>query len=171
MAQPRSWASTIWVITKEDGTFILEQVVPGLNLICASKEEALFPDTGAAAFAVNFEMLSRVRVEEGKLTAGVTVQLTKGGKLIGSISDSLNGQPAKDSRIRLTRIDDPRLFVSEGPDELGHFEFVVPSKPFRLQVIAGGYRTYEHVGAILVERASTKEITVRLQRTGSPTKN
>jgi hypothetical protein len=158
-------------ITKDDGTFTLEQVVPGLNLICASKEEALFPDTGAAAFAVNLEMLPRVRVEQGKLTAGVTVQLTKGGKLSGSISDSLSGQPVTDSRIHLSRIDDPRLFVSTGPDETGHFEFVVPSKPFRLQVTASGYRTHEHVGEILVERASTKEITVRLQRSGSPTAN
>jgi hypothetical protein len=154
-----------FVITKENGTFTLEQVVPGLNLICASKEEALFPDTGAAAFAVNFEMLPRVRVEEGKLTAGVTVRLTKGGKLIGSISDSLNGQRVAVSRIQLSRIDDPHLFVSTGPDETGRFEFVVPSKPFRLQVTASGYRTYEHVGAILVERASTKEITVRLHPT------
>ena len=64
-----------------------------------------------------------------------------------------------------------RLFVSTGPDELGHFELVVPSKPFKLQVTASGYRIYEHVGAILVERASTKELRVRLQRSESPTPN
>jgi hypothetical protein len=75
--------------------------------------------TRTVLFALDLDALPRVRVEEGKVIADVTVQLTKGGKLVGSISDFLNGQPLPDSRIRLSRIDDPRLFVSTGPDEAG----------------------------------------------------
>jgi hypothetical protein len=105
-----------FVITKEDGGFTLEQVLPGTNLICASKEEAFFPDTGVAAFALNLDALPRVRVAEARVIADVTVQLTKGGKLVGSISDSLNGQPLPDSgissvqnrRSSAVRLDGPR---------------------------------------------------------------
>jgi len=160
-----------FAISKQDGGFTLDEVATGINVICGSKEEALFPDTGAAAFALNLNALPRVRVQEGRVTPDVTVQLTKGGKLTGSISDSFNGQPVAASRIRLSRIDDPRLFVATGPDEAGHFEFVVPSKPFRLQVTAAGYRSYEHAGPLLVEAASTKEITVQLQRSGNSNTN
>jgi hypothetical protein len=157
----------LFVVTNENGDFTLEQVVPGENVICASKEEAFYPDTGAAALTADLGSLPRVRVEEGKLTAAVTVRVTKGGKLRGSILDSLNNQPVKDSRIRLTRADDPRLYISTGPDEQARFEFVVPSKPFRLEVTATGYKTWksDDQGAlILVQPGSTKEYSIRFQK-------
>jgi hypothetical protein len=157
----------LFVITDEKGDFTLEHVAAGENVICTSKEETLYPDTGAAALATDLNVLPRVRVEEGKITPDITVQIIKGGKLIGSIFDSLNGQPLKDSRIRLTRGDDPRLYISSGPDEQGGFEFVVPSKPFRLEVTASGYKTWrsdDHGGLILAEPGSTKEFSIRLQK-------
>jgi len=155
-----------FVMTKDDGDFTLEQVAPGMNVICASKEEAFYPDTGAAALATDLTALPRVRVKEGGLTPGVTVVLTKGGKLTGSILNSLNGEPVKNSRIRLSRSDDPRLYISTGPDEQARFQFVVPSKAFRLQVTAPGYKTWnsdDHGAAILVQPESTKELSIRLQ--------
>jgi Carboxypeptidase regulatory-like domain len=155
-----------FVTTKEDGDFMLEQVAPGMNVICASKEEAFYPDTGAAALATDLSALPRVQVQEGKLTRGVTVRLTKGGKLIGSILDSINSEPVKNSRIRLSRTDDPSLYISTGPDEEARFEFVVPSKTFRLQVTALGYKAWnsdDHGGAILVQPEFTKEFTIRLE--------
>jgi hypothetical protein len=156
--------------TKPDGTFILEQVEVGANVICASKEQALYPDTGAAALALDYHDLPRIEVQEGKLTPSVTVRLTKGGKLTGLVLNSANGDPVQNSRIRLTRIDDPALFVSTGPDEQAHFEFVIPSKAFRLQVTAPGYKTWnsdEHGGPILIAPESTKEFRVSLQADGS----
>ncbi|SRR5229473_3059954 len=157
----------LFVTTNENGEFTLAQVVPGENVICASKEEAFYPDTGAAALTTDLRALPRVRVEEGKVTPSITVRITKGGKLIGSILDSLNGQPVKDSRIRLTRGDDPRLYISTGPDEQARFEFVVPSKPFRLEVTANGYKTWrsdDRGGLILAEPGATKEYSIRLQK-------
>ena len=157
----------LFVMTDEKGEFTLDHVAAGENVICASKEAAFYPDTGAAALATDPNALPRVRVEEGKITPGITVQVTKGGKLIGSILDSLNVQPVKDSRIRLTRRDDPRLYISTGPDEQGHFEFVIPSKPFRLEVTASGYETWrsdDHGGPILAQPESTKEFSIRLQK-------
>jgi hypothetical protein len=158
----------LFVITNENGDFTLEQVVSGENVICASKEEAFYPDTGAAALATDLSALPRARVEEGKVTPSITVRLTKGGKLIGSILDSLSGQPIKDSRIRLVRRDDPRLYISTGPDEQGRFQFVVPSKPFRLEVTASGYKAWksdDHGGTVLVEPESTKDFSIQLQKT------
>jgi hypothetical protein len=155
-----------FVMTKEDGDFTLEQVAPGMNVICASKEVAFYPDTGAAALATDLTALPRVRVKEGGLTPGVTVVLTKGGKLIGSILDSGNGEPVKNSRIRLSRTDDPSLYISTGPDEQARFQFVVPSRAFQLQVTAPGYKTWnsdDHGGAILVQPESTKEFNIRLK--------
>jgi hypothetical protein len=164
-----SMGKLIFVTTNEHGDFKLEQVLPGENLICTSKEESLYPDTGAAALAVDIEALMRVRVEEGKVSPKITVQIIKGGKLVGSILDDLNDQPLKDSRIRLTRGDDPRLFMSAGPDEQGNFEFVVPSKPFRVEVTASGYKTWrsdDHGGLVLAEPGSTKEFQIRLEKIG-----
>jgi hypothetical protein len=158
----------LFVTANENGDFTLEPVQSGETVICASKEEAFYPDTGAAALTTDLNAAPRVRVEEGKLASGVIVQVTKGGKLVGSILDSLSGQPVKNSRIRLTREDDPRLFISTGPDEQAHFEFVVPSRPFRLEVTASGYKTWksdDHRGAqILVQPESTREFSIRLQK-------
>ena len=151
--------------TNDQGDFVLEQVTPGVNVICASKEEEFYPDTGAAALATDLRALPRVQVEDGKLTSGVTVRLTKGGKLIGSILDSLNGEPVKNSRIRLSRSEDTSLYISTGPDEEGRFEFVVPSKSFSLQVTAAGYKAWnsnDHGGPVLVQPGTTKEFSVVL---------
>jgi len=160
--------------TNDDGDFTLEHVVPGVNLVCAAKEEAFYPDTCAAALATDLSALPRVRIEDGKLTRGVKVRLSKGGKLRGRILDSRTGQPLKNSRIHLSRSNDPRLYISAGPDEKARFEFVIPSKPFRVEVSASGYKTWNsdhHGGAILVQAESTKEITIRLQRTSGKTPN
>ena len=151
-----------FVTTSEEGDFILEQVVPGVNVICAAKEEAFYPDTGAAALATDPAALPRVRVEEGKLTPSVTVRLTKGGKLMGSILDSVNGQPVKDARIRLSRGDDPRLYISTGPDEQARFEFVVPSKPFRFTVEAKGYKPWRTDGLLILKPEETRSLSIRL---------
>jgi hypothetical protein len=159
-----------FVTTKQDGTFILEQVEVGTNVICASKEQALYPDTGAAALAIDYHALPRIEVQEGKLPPSVTVRLTKGGTLMGLILDSATGDPVQNSRIRLTRIEDPSLFISTGPDEQAHFKFVIPSKTFRLQITAPGYKAWnsgEHGGPILVAPESTKEFSVRLQADSS----
>lgn len=160
--------------TNDQGEFILEEVAPGVNVICASKEEDFYPDTGAAALAVDLSALPRVQVEEGKTTPTVTVHLTKGGKLVGSILDSLNGEPVKNSRIRLSRSDDTRLYTSTGPDERGRFDFVVPSKSFRLQVTAPSYKTWssdDHGGPILVQPGTTKELIIQLQASDAGPQN
>jgi len=162
----------LFVTTDENGDFTLEHLVTGENVICASKEEAFYPDTGTAALATDLSALPRVHVEESKLTPSITVRLIKGGKLTGSILDALSGHPVKDSRIRLTRGDDPRLYISTGPDEQAHFEFVVPSKPFRVEVTASGYKTWrsgDNGGIIIAEPESIKEFSIQLQRiTGAP---
>lgn len=162
----------LFVLTNENGDFTLDHVFAGENVICASKEEAFYPDTGTAALATDLSALPRVDVEEGKLTPNITVRIIKGAKLTGSILDAVSGEPVKDSRLRLTRGDDPRLYISTGPDEQAHFEFVVPSKPFRLEVTASGYKTWrssDNGGIILAEPESIKEFSIQLQRiTGAP---
>jgi len=160
-----------YVTTNDGGEFIVVEAAPGEDLVCASKEEALYPDTCAAALAVNLGALPRVRVHEGKLARGITVPLNKGGKLTGTI-ESQSGQPLVNSRIRLSRSDNPRLFMSTNPDEQAHFDIVVPSKPFRVEVASLGYKTWKsdnHGGAILVQPGSTKEINIRLQRADGTT--
>lgn len=166
-ADGASTRKLLFVTTNENGDFTLEQVVAGENVICASKEEAFYPDTGTAALATDLSALPRVHVEENKLAPSITVRLIKGGKLTGSVRDAQSGEPVKDSRIRLTRGDDPRLYISTGPDEQARFEFVVPSKPFRLEVTASGYRAWrsdDKGGAIIAEPESTKEFSIQLQR-------
>lgn len=156
-----------FVTTDENGRFTLGQVVPGINLVCASKEEDLYPDTCAAAFALDLNALPRVRVSEGQTSESVTVRLAKGAKLKGMIVDGGTSEPVKDSRIRLSRRDNPSLFVSTGPDEQARFEFVIPSKPFRIEVSAVRYKAWssdEHGGDVLLEPESVKEVTVRLQK-------
>lgn len=160
-----------FVTTNENGDFVLDRVAPGVHLICAFKLEALYPDTGAAALATDLDALPRVLVEGAKLTRGVTVRLSKGGKLKTMIVDSRTGQPLTNSRIRLSRSEDPRMFTSRGPDEQGRFELVIPSKPFRVEVSAPGYKTWNSAGAILVQAGSIRDITIRLQRINGATPN
>lgn len=162
--------------TDERGKFLLDGVPQGTNLIIASKPDDFYPDVRFAFFAVDSTGFPRVEVLPGQVTEGVTVRLTqKGARLTGAVLDSQTRQPVTSSRIRLTRRDDPRLYVSTNPDEHGRFDFIVPARPFSLEVSAPGYRTWSlppengHPGVVSLGSGSVKEQTVLLEPTSSST--
>jgi hypothetical protein len=159
------------VLSDAQGNFYANDVSPGKYVVPAAKEDENYPNADHAAFAADLTALPRVLVREGEVTRGVVIRMEKGGKLLGLVLDAQTRQPMVASRIRLTRIDDPRLWIEAGPDETGHFQFVVPTRPFRLVVSAPGYRTWNFRGGgegqsevLLLKPESIQNVPVMLEK-------
>jgi len=158
--------------TDEEGQFFINDVPPGKYVIAASKEQDNYPDADSAAFAADLAALPKVSIQEGQVTRGVVVPVEKGGKLIGVILDSKTRKPIVSSLIRLSRVDNTKLWLRTGPDINGHFELVVPGRPFYLEVSAAGYRpwTFDRSGlnraneVLEVKPESTRELVVLLEK-------
>src|SRR5712692_3081217 len=93
------------------GNFFLTDLSPGTYIIATSKEQDNYPNTNNAAFAADLAALPRVSVQEGRVTRGIKASLEKGGKLVGMILDSQTHQPVVSSLIRLSRVDNPALWL------------------------------------------------------------
>jgi hypothetical protein len=157
-------------VTDDAGSFLLD-LAPGSYVIAASKEQDYYPDTDTAAFASHLEALPKVSIHEGQVIRNIAVRLEKGARLIGTISDEQTNQPIVGSRIRLSRADNPKLWIETGPDTHGYFKFVIPSLPFRVEVFAPGYQNWTFKGQISgapgvlqVKPETTFELPVVLKR-------
>ena len=158
--------------TDEGGRFFMNDVPPGQYVIAASKEQDNYPNADSRALAADLAVLPKISVREGETTSAITVPVEKGGRLRGVIMDSQTRAPVVQSIIRLTRADNTRLWLRTGPDINGHFQFVVPARPFFLEVSAIGYGLWtfqgnlgrEGKGALQVAAESTKELTIVLEK-------
>ncbi|HEY6766412.1 MAG TPA: carboxypeptidase-like regulatory domain-containing protein [Candidatus Sulfotelmatobacter sp.] len=156
--------------TDAEGKFFITDVIPGRYVIAASKEQDNYPDADSAAFAADLAALPKVSVREGEVTRAITVPIEKGGKLRGVVIDSQTHAPVVQSLIRLTRVDNTKLWLRTGPDINGHFQLVVPARPFYLEVSATDYRSWTFAGngrgkePLQVEPEATRELTVLLEK-------
>jgi hypothetical protein len=164
-------------VTGKQGQFEIADIPVGTFLIIASKVSDYYPDATFAFFASDTAGFPKVQVIAGKTLTDVVVRLgPKGGRLQGKILDAETRQPVLTSRIRLTRQDDSALYVSTSPDESGEFDFVVPSRPITMEVVANGYQAWSSSaesgpnGAILVAPATTKQMDVLLKPLSSEPK-
>jgi len=164
-----SAARLISAATDRQGKFVLEGLSTGRYEIAASKEQDWYPDTGVAAFQAGFERLPGVLVQGGEIVHNVTIRLAKGGRVVGMVVDAQSQQPVVNAQLRLSRADIPKLWISKGPDERGHFEFVIPDAAFLLEVSAPGYhgwsfsQTRPNGRAVLqVRPESTETLTILL---------
>jgi Carboxypeptidase regulatory-like domain len=162
-----TWGKVRYAVTAANGEFSLADVPAGQDMIFAVKQDDFYPDTRLSVLAEDPGKLTRVLITKDAITRDVTVRLgPKGGKLQGRIVDNETGDPIVNSRIRIVRPENPRLFVSTGPDEQGNFEFVLPSVPLRIEVSAPNYKTwFHHAGALpLVKSEEVRTLVVHLQR-------
>jgi hypothetical protein len=125
------------VKTDELGRFRLAGVRPGETVIYAYDLEQGYLDP-EPAFNSGNKYLAVVTVVAGGVTA---VQVKLGPKcayLVGSVENSRNGAPIRAASFKLSRADDPNIWLSTAPaDENGHFRLGVPSAaPIDLQVDA-----------------------------------
>jgi len=158
--------------TDGEGKFLINDISPGRYVIAASKEQDNYPDADSAAFAADLAALPKVSVREGEVTRAVTVTVEKGGKLIGLVLDSRTHAPVAQSLVRLTRVDNTKLWLRTGPDIHGRFQLVVPARPFYIEVSATGYDSWTFRGngpnpakeVLQVEPESTKELTIPLEK-------
>lgn len=153
------------------GAFSFE-VSPGAYVIAASKPQDYYPDTDAAAFASHLEALPKISIREGQTISNIVARIEKGARLIGTIYDKRTGQPIVESRIRLSRVDNPKLWIETGPDIHGYFELVIPARPFKMEVSASGYKkwifqgqSFTGLGGVLQVKPKTIfELPVALER-------
>ncbi|HXB20516.1 MAG TPA: carboxypeptidase-like regulatory domain-containing protein [Candidatus Solibacter sp.] len=136
------------------------------------KEGDGYPDSSFGAFAEGVITIPEVKVEEGKTTSGVVVELKKGGVLAGVVSDSETGKPLAGAILLLARDDDPRLSVSTRADIKGRFQLDLPAKPFNIRISQPGYATWENGQLapntkgppLVIEAGSRHELIVVLKK-------
>lgn len=160
-----------FTLSDEAGRFFLEDVPVGKTMVIATKTEAGYPDSRYAVYTSD-EVLPVVEVQAGHTTGPVVVRLpSKGGVHTGRIIDARSQLPLPGSRITLSRGDHEGWFVETDPEANGSFAFIIPSKPFHMQVSAPGYKswTYEQSGLsqnhapLLIGAEVKKEIIVQLR--------
>lgn len=160
------------------GEFFLAQVQLGVNLVSGAKEEDGYPNTYLATLAEDLSALPKVTVKEREVTKGVILRLSKGGRLIGRVTDAGTGGVVKAPSIRLTRVDDSRLYLETTPDLSGHFKFVLPARPFKLEITAPGYAKWTfsektrtgRTQSLLVKRGAMREMVVLMKKLPEPKK-
>jgi hypothetical protein len=155
----------------KDGKFFLGAVLAGTNEVFASKEAAAYPDS-FSAFYPQGPHPPKVSVETGVVTRGVVVRLgVKGGTLLGRVLDARNKQPVINASIILAWRDDPRRYMSIGPESPnGTFHVLVPPVPikFTMRVSAPGYQDWSFGGPISIGSEQSKEIIVLLYPVEKP---
>jgi hypothetical protein len=125
------------VKTDELGRFRLTSVKPGETVIYAYDLEEGYLDPHAAFNSGN-KFLAVVTVVSGG-TVSAEVRLgPKCAYLFGTVQSSQNGAPVRAASFKLSRADDPNIWLSTAPvDDSGHFRLGVPSAtPIDLQVDA-----------------------------------
>jgi hypothetical protein len=120
------------------GKFVLEGLPVGAYEIAAAKEQDYYPDTGDVALRSDFGSLPKVLIQGGGIVHDVIVGLEKGGRLAGTVLDAQTHEPVRNSELRLSRVNKPKLWTSINPDERGYFQIVVPSADLQLEASAPG---------------------------------
>jgi hypothetical protein len=123
------------------GRFLLEGVSPGPEVfLSAFKESDGYPYNFFAFFSTSGAENPKVKVEAGKTTSGVSIQLTKAATLDLEITDHLGATiHADDLGLAFTRVDHPEYGLFREGAGSPHFSMLVPAAPFRFTVEAKGY--------------------------------
>jgi hypothetical protein len=165
MAKGNLSGKVMFTVSGAGGTFLLNRVQTGLNMICVAKEVELYPDTRFAASTDDITLNPLIRVQRDETTKDVSIQLgRKGIRLIGTIVDQKTGLTVKNTDLLLYWADDPGKSVETTADLEGRFEFVVASRRLRLKVSAPGYKQWMSP-VILAGPGETREFTVTLEPT------
>lgn len=158
--------------TDEQGRFFLDGVIPGTQMIYASKEEAGYPSS-YLGFFIDPGIVPKVTVYNKQVTEGVVVRLgSKAARLVARIVDAETRQPIKDAEIILYRNENPDDYFSFGLNQSeGRFQRLIPSIILKMKVAAPGYEdwfygedgTQAKQGVIQVAPNTTKELLIALR--------
>ena len=150
--------------TDEKGRFLLRDVPAGKTMVIATKLEGGYPDARYALYSGD-AVLPTVDVRSAETTTNVLVRLlAKGGKLRGKIVEANSGVPVRRSRITLSRVDHPNWSLETDPADDGTFQFVVPTRPMRIQVVAPGFKPWTYPNPIRLDSGEQRDLLVNLER-------
>jgi hypothetical protein len=150
--------------TDENGHFLLKDVPAGKTMVIATKLEDGYPDARYAVYSGD-AVLPTVYVRSGETARNVLVKLlAKGGKLRGRIVEANSGVPVPRSRITLSRLDHPNWSLETDPADDGTFDFVLPTRPLRIQVTAPGFKAWTYPGPIQMVSGEQRDLLISLER-------
>ena len=81
----------IYDLSGGDGSFRVENVVPGMNMICTTKPEDFYPDTGWGINSAPGKEAPVVDVKAGESVSGVRVVIYTGRRIPGVVRDAVTG--------------------------------------------------------------------------------
>jgi hypothetical protein len=147
------------------GKFLLEGVTPSPEVfLIAFKERDGYADSFFAFFKISGREHPNVKVEPGKTTSGVLIQLTKGALLDLEITDQF-GAPinADDLGLAFTRVDHPEYGLFRRGAGSPRYSTLVPPVPFRFTVEAKSYRPWSS-GLLSPKSGEIIKLIVHLDR-------
>ncbi len=129
-----------WSRTDEDGRFFINNAKPGLNRVCASKEEDGYPDPSFLIYRDANAPPPEVVVQDGQINRGIIISFRqKSERLLISVADADTSSTVKHATITIYSANNPDLWTSFGTNEKGKLEILMPLVPANIRVSAVGY--------------------------------
>ena len=149
----------IYDLSDGDGSFRVENVVPGLNMICTTKPEDFYPDTAWGVNSPPGREAPVVDVKAGQTVRGVRVAIYPGRRIQGVVRDAVTGGAIR-SRVVMNRAGAPENYEEETTATDGAFSYVVSMAPMEMRVTAQGYQDWR-----MAEPPDTGDSAARAVRT------
>lgn len=151
-----------------NGKFALQNVPIGTVYVHAYKESDGYPDAFFSFFSTNKNSWQTVRVESGRATSNVVIELGPKYATLDLVIQNENGEPVG-ATLTFVRDDDPSRPYSLGSNS--RLSLLVPPVPFRLKVEAKGYEPWDYkatrtgrVASIRPQSGQTVSVIARLKK-------
>src|SRR5579863_9271847 len=110
----------LYSLSDGDGAFRIDGVVPGMNMICTTKPEAFYPDTGWGVNSPPGKGAPTVEVRAGQTVSGVRVVIYPGRKINGVVRDAATGAALR-ARFVMSRAEAPEYYEDDALAADGSF--------------------------------------------------
>lgn len=155
-----------YVETDNDGKFVIDRLEWGLYQVFAMKEADGYPNCSLGVYCIGRKFTANLSPQTPSATVVVVVD-PKAGKLTGSISDYLTGQPLSHAVIKVWIWNDVKFFQMSTRSE--YSILIPPGTQVGIEIQAPGYEPWRYPGAgssaqpLLLNSAEILNAEVKLQ--------
>ena len=168
-----------FVLTDEEGIFLIKGLNPGTYMISAAKEADGYAPTDSMFHSANLAPPLQVTVHEGQQTSNIVIHLgPKAARLVGHVVDASTNRPIAIGGVQITlrRVDNPDYTFTASPNLQGEYKILVPPVPLTIEVSGPGYETWvysqnaygNHPDSLILKPGEGRSLRVLLHRQKQP---
>jgi hypothetical protein len=154
-----------WVHVDDEGRFRLA-LKRGHYIVRAKAEADGYPDPSFLLCSDPNASFPEVTVEQTDVSDVEVVLGTRGGLLAGDLRDEATQQAVPNGKVTIRDARRHDALVEVSANQMGHFQFTVPSRAIQVLATAPGYRvTYYGDGVeLLLSEGEHRNLTIGLSR-------